>query len=439
MLKEAQREACGYGSEAKGKVCAAMGVDGNTIAARLTLPSVVVALLAGGLAVWVEAVRPVAFLVFFGACGVAIWGSSTLVRSFILQHARLVRTEKRVLAAREDADVRSRTFHDLIEGLRVMLLVVDDKFKVVAANKAARKTFGFRDPIGESLIAMTHSHELEELAGLASKSASRLRSEMSLSYPEEARVRVYAWRNTAVPGQVFISLLDVSELRRLQRVRRDFVANVSHELRTPMTTIRAMAETMQDGGPEDGELTARYLDKIIREVDRLTAMTDDLLTLSKVENERPLQKPFNLAEVVRSVVSQLTPKANDKGINLRCTTEDDVPVMGSGSEMTQVAMNLIDNAINYTPSGSVDVRLAMRDGSAVLTVADTGIGIAEEHLDRIFERFYRVDKGRSRATGGTGLGLSIVRHIVGSHDGRVTVESELNKGTTFTVVLPVVG
>jgi two-component system phosphate regulon sensor histidine kinase PhoR len=204
-----------------------------------------------------------------------------------------------------------------------------------------------------------------------------------------------------------------------------------------MTTIRAMAETLLDGDPEDKELTDRYLSKIIREVDRLTAMTDDLLTLSKIENERPLQRPFNLAEVVRSVVAQLATKAKEKGLELRCTAPDDAPVMGSSSEMTQVVLNLVDNALNYTTSGSVEVRLACEGDSIKLTVRDSGIGIAEEHQARIFERFYRVDKGRSRATGGTGLGLSIVRHIVESHDGTIVVESELNMGSVFVVTLPV--
>jgi len=414
-----------------------MAADTTTVSTRIALPSVILSLVAGTVAAFVESVRPIAFIVFFGAMGLAIWSVGAVVRAYLIQSIRLSRTERRVQSARDESALRSRTFNDLIEGLRVMLLVVDDKFKIVAANKAARKAFDFKDPVGESLVAVTHSHELEELVKLAATSKSRLRDELTLAFPTEARVRVYAWRNNAVPGQVFVSLLDVTELRRLQQVRRDFVANVSHELRTPMTTIRAMAETILDGTPEDKELTERYLQKVIREVDRLTAMTDDLLTLSRVENEKPLQKPFNLADLVRAVVAQLGPKAAAKGIDLRCTTADDAPILGSSSEMTQVVMNLVDNAINYTPQGAVEVRLTTDNDHATLRVSDTGIGIAEEHQARIFERFYRVDKGRSRATGGTGLGLSIVRHIVETHEGSITVDAELNKGSTFTVVLPV--
>jgi two-component system phosphate regulon sensor histidine kinase PhoR len=395
-----------------------------------------VALVAGTLGIVSEPLRMPAFALMLAGLATAFWSLTTLQRMMTLQSARLARTERRVESARAEAEAGIRTFHDLIEGLRVMLFVVDDKCAIVAANKAARKAFAFPEPVGESLIAVTHSHELEELARLAAGSGSRLRDEFAITHPAEARLRAYAWRNEAVKGQVFLSLLDVTKLRRLETVRRDFVANVSHELRTPMTTIRAMAETMLDGDPEDEELRGRYLEKIVREVDRLTAMTDDLLTLSQVENERPLERPFDFAEVVRSVVAGLEPKARDKGIALRCTTVEHAKMKGSSSEMTQVVLNLVDNAVNYTQAGSVDVRLTTEGATIQLVVEDTGIGIAEEHQARVFERFYRVDKARSRATGGTGLGLSIVRHIVEAHEGTVRVESELNKGSRFIVRLP---
>lgn len=413
-----------------------MSSDAPAWPTRLAIPCLLVAVVCGGVAAFSEELRVPAFVVFLLAMAGVLWSTQSLWRSFVLQGARLARTERRVAAGRSEVESCTRTFTDLIEGLRVMLFVVDDKFRIVAANKAARKEFQFRDPVGESLVEVTHSHELEELAGLAAKSPTRLRQEVTIGHPTEARVRAYAWKNGAVPGQVFISLLDVTKLRRLETVRRDFVANVSHELRTPMTTIRAMAETLLDGEPEDKELTDRYLQKIIREVDRLTAMTDDLLTLSKIENERPLQQPFDLVDVARSVVQQLSPKAREKGIELRFVSPDRLSVLGSSSEMTQVVLNLVDNAINYTSSGSVEVALVAEGERIRMTVRDTGIGIAEEHLGRIFERFYRVDRGRSRATGGTGLGLSIVRHIVEAHDGTISVESELNKGSAFTVVLP---
>ena len=414
-----------------------MAGDSAPISARLLVPSLVVAGAAGCVAAFSEPARWVAFAVFLVAVAASLWAAGAVLRAQVFQTIRLRRVERRVRSAREESAVRRRTFDDLIEGLRVMLFVVDSKFEVLAANRAARKAFDFPDPVGHSLIAVTHTHELEELAGLAANSETRLRDEVTIAHPSDARVRVYAWRNTAVPGQVFLSLLDVTELRRLETVRRDFVANVSHELRTPMTTIRAMSETLLDGDPADKDLTHRYLEKIIREVDRLTAMTDDLLTLSKAENEKPLQRPFNFAEVVRSTAAQLEAKARGKGIEFRCVTPEDVPVMGSGSEMTQVVLNLVDNAINYTQQGSVEVLLTVSGDATKLTVTDTGIGVAQEHQGRIFERFYRVDKGRSRATGGTGLGLSIVRHIVQTHEGTIEVESELNKGSTFTVVLPV--
>ena len=403
---------------------------------RLAVPSLLVALVGGTMGLLIPSLQLLGFALLLAGLAGAFWSVSSLFRAHMFQSARLTRMERRVSASKLEGDQTRQTFDELIEGLRVMLFVVDSKLTIVAANKAARKAFDFPEPVGESLVGVTHSYALEELVKLAAASDTRLRDEIDVRHPEDARVRAYAWRNRAVDGQVFLSLLDVSKLRRLETVRRDFVANVSHELRTPMTTIRAMAETLLEGDPADKDLTARYLEKIVREVDRLTAMTDDLLTLSKVENERPLEKPFNLTAVVRSVVGQLEPKAREKGLELRCTSVEDAPVMGSSSEMTQVVMNLVDNAINYTPSGSVEVRLTSEGGSHVLTVADSGIGIAEEHQPRLFERFYRVDKGRSRASGGTGLGLSIVKHIVEAHEGTVRVESELNKGSKFVVTLP---
>jgi two-component system phosphate regulon sensor histidine kinase PhoR len=406
------------------------------LSSRLALPALLVALVGGSFAIVSEAARLPGFAVMLAGLAVAFWSVTSLYRVMMFQSARQARAEKRAQALQEESDLRQRTFDALIEGLRVMLFVLDDRMHIVAANKAARKGFEFPDPVGQTLVAVTHSPELEELVRLATKSRSRLRDEVVIAHPVEARVRAYAWKNSAVEGQAFLSLLDVTKLRHLETVRKDFVANVSHELRTPMTTIRAMAETLLEGDPGDGDLQDRYLEKIVREVDRLTAMTDDLLTLSKIENQMPMQKPFNFAEVVRSVVAGLESKARDKGIALRCTAPEEAMVMGSGSEMTQVALNLVDNAINYTQEGSVEVRLLTSDGTHTLTVMDTGIGIPEEHQARIFERFYRVDKARSRATGGTGLGLSIVRHIVEAHGGTVKVSSELNKGSVFTVIVP---
>ncbi|HXH61994.1 MAG TPA: ATP-binding protein [Fimbriimonadaceae bacterium] len=402
------------------------------VAFAVTLVIAVLALLL----VSVEQFRTVAFLAILACLGVLLYALNRLRRVAEIRFVQHKRTQRRAVRALSAAEQSRHSFDALVEGLRVFLFVIDEKGYIVQANKAAQKAFDSPNAAGLSLLAVTQSTELEELVALTRESTTRLRHEITLHHPAQSTVRVYSWNNPAVPGQVFVTMTDVTELRLLERVRKDFVANVSHELRTPMTTIRAMAETLQEGGPEEEALRHGYLEKIIREVDRLTALTNDLLTLSEVENARPLDKPFNMSEVVERVVEQLSEKAKNKGLTLKASCAASAPVLGSGSEMTQVVLNLLDNAINYTSTGSIDVKLEIQGDNAVLRIADTGVGIAEDQQKRIFERFYRVDKGRSRASGGTGLGLSIVRHIVEAHEGTIKVESELNKGSTFVVTVP---
>lgn len=330
----------------------------------------------------------------------------------------------------------SNALDDLADGLDLALFLTTQDQQILYANRRARDFFGFDDPTGQTLLAVTLSNELTDLAKNATESKEPLRAEITLSQPRERIVLASVWMESSNQARVFVSLVDVTSLRRLERVRRDFVANVSHELRTPMTTIRAMAETAEDETSVD-DPNRTYLTKIIREVDRLTRITDDLLILSATESAAPSKAKFDLAAAVNAVVQQLRPKASGKHLSLNYTAPPECTYYGNEGQLTQVVINLVDNALNYTTQGEVNVTLGFDpDDNIVLKVQDTGIGIASEHVPRLFERFYRVDKGRSRATGGTGLGLSIVRHIVEAHGGSVTVDSELNKGSTFTVVFP---
>ena len=225
-------------------------------------------------------------------------------------------------------------------------------------------------------------------------------------------------------------------MRRLERIRQDFVSNVSHELRTPLTIIRAKAETLADDPDTDLATRTRYLQNITDEVDRLTYISADLLTLSTAESSKITKTETDLAAMLRSTVQKLEPKVKEKGLEISFEGPPSLMIQANETQMSQVALNLIDNAINYSTDGAVSVRLGRRGPDIEFEVTDTGIGIASDHLPRIFERFYRVDKGRSRATGGTGLGLAIVKHIVEAHGGRVMVESSLNQGSRFTVLLP---
>jgi len=236
---------------------------------------------------------------------------------------------------------------------------------------------------------------------------------------------------------------DLTELRRLERVRKDFVANVSHELKTPVSAIRMLVETLIDDDKMEQAEHRRFLERTRDQAVRMSALVDDLLTLSRVEsaNAAPERLTFDLRGPVEDSVDALSASAKLRGLALEIALPGEpVKVMGDHESLRQAAGNLVDNAVKYTPSGGkVVVRLGMEGSEAVLEVSDTGPGIGPEHLDRIFERFYRVDKARSRELGGTGLGLAIVRHIAIAHSGRVTVESALGRGSVFRFYIPLAG
>jgi len=325
----------------------------------------------------------------------------------------------------------------LADGLAVAIFLCNERGIIQFANREARAMFRFDDVTGRSVLEVTFSPDLETLVFDALRSGATKNAEVLLNHPVERTVRAQAWPESRQADRAFLSLYDITDLRRLERARRDFVANVSHELRTPMTAMRTMVESMQDD--DDEQLRQRYFAKILSEVDRLTRLTDDLLTLSASESQPQRVGACDLAEVAKSTVAQMRPKAEAKGLRLSYDGVERAPVAVSPEQMTQVLVNLLDNAVNYTTEGGVEVRLSLEDHWAQLEIEDTGLGIPSDQLDRIFERFYRVDKGRSRATGGTGLGLSIVKHIVESHGGTVTVTSALNHGSTFTVRIPTIG
>ncbi len=342
--------------------------------------------------------------------------------------------ETRTLEAKFEE--QRQTVDALADGLDAALLIVDVRGTILYANPPAQRLFGHDAPAGKTLLAATLSVELERLLLEAAESDQPRRAEITFNVPREWIGLASAWRDPA-QSRVFLSIYEITGLRRLERTRKDFVANVSHELRTPMTIIRGYAETLLDEDPPSAETSNRMLPRIVAEVDRLSSVLQDLLTLSVSESGTARKEPCDLAEVVQSVVERLGPKAAEKGIELDYAGPDELPIQANVAQVGQVALNLVDNALNYTTRGSVHVVLAAEEDRAVLKVQDTGLGIASEHVERVFERFYRVDRGRSRATGGTGLGLSIVRHIVEAHGGTVRLESALNRGSTFIVDLPV--
>lgn len=243
------------------------------------------------------------------------------------------------------------------------------------------------------------------------------------------------------PVEAIVITFSEGELeQRLQQMRREFVANVSHELRSPLTSILGYAQTLLEDPPETPEQRERFITLIARDAERMRRLVDDLLNLSRVESGQapPRLEWANLHNLVGRVLTQLRDQAAQAQVELLNQVPLDLRAQIDPGQIEQVVYNLVTNGIQYTPPGGrVIVSGRVGDGSAILEVGDTGVGIPAPDLPRIFERFYRVDKARSRATGGTGLGLSIVKHIVDAHRGRVSVESQVGQGTTFTVELPV--
>lgn len=235
---------------------------------------------------------------------------------------------------------------------------------------------------------------------------------------------------------------DITELRRLEKIRKDFVANVSHELRTPLTSIKGYVEALLDGGNDDPETAVNFLTIILKQSDRLNLILEDLLELSKIESGRVSfkEEPLDLRSLIERTLSMIKPLADKKDHRLVSQVDDRLtPITGDEGRLAQVLTNLLDNAVKYTPErGTVTVTAGnLPDQTVELTVSDTGIGIPEEDRPRVFERFYRVDKARSREMGGTGLGLAIVKHIVEGHGGQVWVEAQAPQGSRFVVRLPI--
>jgi two-component system sensor histidine kinase SenX3 len=239
-----------------------------------------------------------------------------------------------------------------------------------------------------------------------------------------------------------VQYFDPDELRRVNKIRRDFVANVSHELKTPATSLRLLAESLEETIDEDPVQARFFAAQLKRETERLSQLITDLLDLARLESEERVENPVpvDVRSTLMSVLARMRSAARKKNITLqwkRFGRAAQYTVRGDETQLTSMFMNLVDNAVKYTsPGGRVEVTGGFEGSEVVIRVSDTGIGIPEGKLPRIFERFYRVDKARSKETGGTGLGLSIVKHVAENHGGRVAVESTPGEGSTFTVYLP---
>jgi two-component system phosphate regulon sensor histidine kinase PhoR len=331
-------------------------------------------------------------------------------------------------------------FEAVLEGMGEAVVAVDEDLRVVLVNRSAIQLLGLTDdPVGRTLIELVRLPALFELARSSAKSGS---DTGELELPGTSRRLLARARRQKSGGQVIV-LLDVTELRRLETIRRDFVANVSHELRTPVSVIRANTETLLGGALDDPSAARRFLESSLSHAERITRLIADLLDISQIESgkyEIDL-RALPAASAIRRVTASLEPKAKERSISLACDISEGLQFLADSRAFDQVLLNLLDNAIKYSHEGGrVVTRVRPVDkGLLRLEVEDNGPGVAPAHRDRLFERFYRVDTGRSRAMGGTGLGLAIVKHLVTVMDGKVGMEPAENGGCIFWVELRQVG
>jgi len=359
----------------------------------------------------------------------------------------------------------------IMESMAEGLLVIDARGHISLVNPASEALLGIKreNVLGQTPLEAVRSHELDDLLKTAAQREGAISAEITLVYPHRRILAGTAVviRDTdgAMQGTV-LALRDVTQLKRLEEARMEFVVNVSHELRTPLTAIRGYTETLLDHGLEEREEARKFLEIIHRHAERLGRLLNDLLDLSNIELERtPLSiRSVPVAEVIRHAAAMLLPQAEQKSIHLVTTVPTELPaVMADRDRLVQILVNLIDNGVKYTPEGGMvtvraehvpgdgerrlDVRESGSEASSgtrplgpgpwvEIVVEDTGIGIPERDLPRITERFYRVDKARSRELGGTGLGLAIVKHLVQAHGGTLSIESEVGRGTTVRFTLP---
>ena len=334
----------------------------------------------------------------------------------------------------------------MIEGV----LAIDARQRVVGINQAAAELLAV-DParaIRRPLQEVVRNPDLRRFALRAIDCREPVEDDLLLRGARDRTIRLRgtALRDLSGEGGAVIVLNDVTDVQRLENIRRDFVANVSHELKTPIASIKGFVETLLDGASDDPVDARRFLDIIARQADRLASIIEDLLALSRIEQSEGTgnlpRESVRIADLLSAVAVDCLPRAEDRSIRLDVTCDESITAEVNAPLFEQALINLVDNAIKYSDPGrtiwmgvTTETGTTAGTGSVVITVRDEGCGIEAEHLPRLFERFYRIDKARSRKLGGTGLGLSIVKHIVQAHGGTVAVESEPGVGSTFTIRL----
>lgn len=351
-------------------------------------------------------------------------------------------------------DLSSEGAHDVSPGalleatmnsMREGVLIIDGEMRILAANSAAREVFsGIGGKIERLRLSdLTRNPSIYDAFRAALEEGKRIESKVEMRRGDrrafDLRVAPLRLAGTGRARGAIGVFFDITQLERLERVRQEFLSNVSHELRTPLTAIIAFVETLEEGAIDDGENNRRFLKVIRRNAERMHNLIDDILELSSIEAGtvavEPRQVP--LASIVEDIKLALASRAGARRVTIDNEVVNGVMVYADARRLEQMLTNLIDNAIKFNrEEGRVSIRHQAAEGRDRISVTDTGDGIGGEHIERIFERFYRIDRARSREMGGTGLGLAIVKHLARAHGGEATVRSTPGEGSTFTIELP---
>lgn len=344
----------------------------------------------------------------------------------------------------EVAERQRNELNAILGSMREGLIVLDKEYRLIRLNDAAEGLLGISraTSLGKMVYEVIRNVALQRLLEQAIAERRDVESSITLFDPVERSIQVYArvLSDGEALKSVLIVLNDLTHVHRLENVRREFVANVSHELRTPITSIKGFVETLLDGALDNPDEARRFLEIIARQVDRLSAIFDDLLSLSRIEQQESsgdlVFEPIAIKDLLETTIQSFEKRAAERSIELRIEGETG-EILINRNLIEQAIGNLIDNALKHSGDGSsIQVGARFQGADVILSVADAGTGMEPEHLTRIFERFYRVDKGRTRKQGGTGLGLSIVKHIAQVHGGSVDVKSQLGEGSTFYLRFP---
>jgi two-component system phosphate regulon sensor histidine kinase PhoR len=350
-----------------------------------------------------------------------------------------VELAKKIAQITEDKSQLQSILSSMTEGV----MAVDNQGNVVLVNDALSRMFELIPPLyGNPHYEIIRDHDLNEFIREVLTTKKEKGKEISFIHPEEREIMIEsALVRQKSKGGIFAVFVfhDITEFKKLEIVRKDFVANVSHELKTPLTSIKGFVEALRDGAIKDPEQCSRFLSIISHHTDRMNKIISDLLQLSQIESREFELKmePFSNKELIEEVIHSLKRSADEKSQNIEVNLHsEDQKVLGDKYRINQTLTNLLDNAIKYTPEkGNIKIQTQDKGDFIEIAVIDDGIGIPKKDLSRIFERFYTIDKARSRELGGTGLGLSIVRHIIQAHGGKVNVESEMGKGSKFSFTL----